>query len=258
MAWHFDESNDHVTIGDAPSLTLPDGDWTIGGWVRLTDNSGTAWQYFLSWGGFGASPNVNIYFVESGGNPANQIRVSTIDSDGDLVAALETSGSPGTSTDWQHIILQRFGTTFLLYIDGVADGSSSNADVNAINVSDDLFLGTRSDLTATRFFGGAMGDWFKIDRAISAGERAALANGMSASRINGIFNNTSWYVPMNTPNYVEHANQLTVTNNGSTQADHAPIALARRAPTFFMTIVGGVIIPTFNYPFNPGLNRGFN
>ena len=71
MAWHFDEVNDYVTLGDDAALTLPDGDWSLGGLVKLTDNTGSLYQYFLSWGSFAAAPSINIFFREASASDPN-------------------------------------------------------------------------------------------------------------------------------------------------------------------------------------------
>ena len=62
---------------------------------------------------------------------------------------------------------------------------------------------------------------FKLDRALSAGDIAGLANGTSPGRLSG---SNMWYLPMAAGAYAEHRKGgLTVSNTGSTAADHAPV-----------------------------------
>ena len=84
MAWHFDEtSGHHVLLGDNAALTLPDGDWTIAGWIYLDDNAGNFFQYFLSWGAVSASPSLNWFVDETGEANANKLKVIAYDAGGD-------------------------------------------------------------------------------------------------------------------------------------------------------------------------------
>ena len=73
MAWHFDETNDLVTVTDHTALTLPDADWTIAGWLKLTDNVGSAYQYVMHWGTFGSSPTMRLFFTEASAGNANKL-----------------------------------------------------------------------------------------------------------------------------------------------------------------------------------------
>ena len=219
MAWSFDESNDDVQITDDPVLTLPDGSWAIAGWLKLDNNTGTLFQYFLSWGGASASPSINLLFNEaSAASNPNELRFLIADSGGDQANGTST-GTPGTSTAWQHIIVQRSVSTYTQYVDGSADGSTVNAGVDAINVGTALYFGARSDEDADRRFGGDMAEWAKWDRALIDTERAALASGFSP-----LFfpRELKWYVPMVRP-YVELKEGLTVTNDGSAIGVHPAI-----------------------------------
>lgn len=211
MAWAFDEVNDYVTLGDDAALTLPNGDWTIGGWTKLTDNTGTLYQYFMSWGAFMATPAFQWFFTEASEGAAPNKLSWRFNS-----TTTNSTGTYGSSTAWQHIALQRSGTTVSLYVNGSADATTSSLSA-AVNVADTFYIGTRQDLNVDRFFGGTMSEWAKWDRALSADELASLALGYSP-----IFMKPVWYLPMQTA-YTETRVPLTVTNNGSTYGDHPRI-----------------------------------
>ncbi len=133
MAWHFDEtSGEHIQITDDPVLTFPDADWTLAGWIRLDDNVGSGFQYFVSWRGFNDTNNIQWLFAEASvATYANKLGFELQDADADNVGnptPVYTTGTPGTSTIWQHIALTRTGAgVFTQYVNGVADGTATGA-----------------------------------------------------------------------------------------------------------------------------------
>ena len=224
MAWSFDEVNDDVQFGDDAALTLPDGDWTIAGGIKLDDNAGALYQYFLSWGAIDASPSLNWLFRETGAANGDKLHFSLFDAGGDGDNNILTAGTPGTSVLWQHLILQRSGTVVTQYVNNVADGNFDDAAFDAVDVAGNLFLGCRSDQDADRRLGGDMAEWACWGRALDASERAGLAKWYSPLFYPG----WKWYVPMIRA-YQELIVPLTVTNDGSTIAPHPPIIYPSRA-----------------------------
>jgi hypothetical protein len=223
MAWSFDETNDNVQITDDAVLTLPDADWSLGGLVKLDDNVGTGFQYFFSWGTVSANPSVNIFFAETSQSTIpNQLKCIVRDADAEYTDGggdgVVSSTTPGTSVDWQHILLVRSGTTLTMYVDNVDVGSATNANVDEINVAANTFMGAREDLDAGRFLGGDMAEWAKWDRALNASERQALTDGYSPAFYP---HQRAWYVPM-VREYME-LHGLTVSNTGSTTGNHPRI-----------------------------------
>lgn len=215
MAWHFNEIDQEVQITDNAALTLPDADWTLGGWLKLDDNTGSNFQYFLSWGALNANPSCNWLVNESGAGDANKMQALVEDSGGQQFAVIST-GTPGTSTAWQHVALVRLGSTLTQYINGAADGTDTDATVDAVDVTTNLYFGTRSVDPTNRWFGGAMAEWAKWDRALSVGELLGLAAGWTPDH----FPTPVWQIRMFGGQYAEMRVPLTVTNNGSTAADH--------------------------------------
>ncbi len=219
MGWHVDEtSGHHVTIGDNAALTLPDGDWTMGGWIKLDDNTGNRYQYFLSWSGFSSDPSFQWFFHEALQADANKLSVRVRDADGDFYGTgnVMSTGTPGTSTAWQHLAAVRSGSTLTQYINGSADGSETDVSVNSCDATTAMYLGMRSDNDPNRRLGGAMAEWAKWDRALSTDELAALAAGWTPDQ----FPTPVWQLRMWGDEYSEMRVPLTVTNNGSTAADH--------------------------------------
>jgi len=218
MTWRFDESDDDVQIDDHAALTLPDSDWAIAGWIKLTDSTGAGAQCFLSWGAAGADPSLSWRFYEEDhASLANKLVLRLDDADGDI-AYRASAGTPGTSTVWMHLILQRSGNTYTQYVNGVADGADTEVAVDAINVATNLFFGSFPN--GVDRLGGDMAEWAKWDRALDATERGQLKDGVCPIAIAGLV----WWCPMISGEYSEIIVPLTVTNDGTVAATHPPIA----------------------------------
>jgi hypothetical protein len=231
MAWHFDEVDDRVQVADHAALSFPAGDWTIAGWVRLDDNSGTAFQYFISWGAVATVSSFNLYFNESGQASPNAITMNLLD-DAGIQVALASSATPGTNLNWQHIAVIHDGIFVRTYVDGIEVLAVDNASFGAL------------DEPGTWFFGGSMAEGCKWDRALSLNELTALVNGAAPVR----FLQWKWYIPMHAGQYAEYGAGLVMDNFGSTSADHAPVA-----PQFGFSGTdsdAGVLGPT-GQPFRP-------
>lgn len=213
MAWRFNRVDSKVQLVDHAALTLPDGDWTIAGWLKLDAHDSTKHQYFLSWGAYAAQPSLNWWFVHT----TNQLQLYSIDDDGTALDGVVSASTPGTSTIWQHLLLQRLGNTVTQYIDGVADGADLDAAYDGVNVGSNLYFGGRSVDPADRWLGGEMAEWAKWDRALDAAERGGLVKGYSPLCYPG----RKWCVTM-VREYQELIVPLTVTNTGSTVARHPP------------------------------------
>ncbi len=227
-----DTSGDHnnLTLADNTAFNFPDGDWTLAGWLKLDDNTGTAYQYFFSWGSFQATPSFNLAIGEtSGGDGPDDLLFDSRDDDGDLMDVNSTSNPFSSNTSWTHVIMQRSGTTITGYIDNSSVLSSTDATFDAINVAGDLHFGNRSDNATARRYGGDMAEWAKWDKALDANERQALVDGASPLTMP---QSLTWYVPM-VRNEVELLNNPSTTSADLTVASH-PITYYPSAP-FILT-----------------------
>lgn len=226
MAWSFNETDQYATIGDDAALSLPDGDWTIGGWLKLDDNDGTSYQYFFSWNTIGTNNSIGIYFREGGAYGQLTFRVK--DGDG-TEKTLISDGTPGSLTRWQHVLARRIDADnkVEMYLDGVYETYNWATDLGAVNHTGSLYLGARSDVSATRMYGGDMAEWAKWDRALSTDEIAALAAGYPVSDFYD--SAIKWHLPMN--DWTERIAGLTVTPVGSPPLVlDSPVMNQRRRP----------------------------
>jgi hypothetical protein len=117
-AWLF--TADEVEMADNAVLTFPDGDWTICGYFKLNQNTGTGTQTLFGHGAQGTASSFNLYIREaSNGTSPNAITLNPRDAEGDSSSAVVTAGTPGTSTAWQRVCATRTGSgTTTVYIDG--------------------------------------------------------------------------------------------------------------------------------------------
>ena len=232
MSWLFNSTTDRVTLTDNAALTFPDGDWTIGGWIKLSANDGTGFQYYMSWNNFNGLPSFQAYIGEESQTDATlrnkQLFNALSSTSGDAYNYTvninrPSTASPGSSTAWQHVLIRykKSTNTVDYFINGAADYSwTAGSLVNGINYAGSLYFGHRSDLAADRDFRGRLAEFAKWDRYIDNTEAAQLAAGDAPSLHN---TSMSWYCPM-INDFTESIVGITVTNtNASTDADHPTI-----------------------------------
>ena len=215
MAFSFDGTNDAVSLADNAALTLPDADWTISGWFKLTTITYPADDpRILQWGTSGA--NTIVLAFGTAGTDIDKIYLSSQDADTTVITA-DPGGNFSADTNWHNIIVQRSSTTVTVYLDNSSIASVSNASYDAVNNADSFYLGNGAALA--RPFGGLMAEWAKWDVALDASQRASLVSGYSPS-----FFKTSlmWYVPM-IREYIETKTGIVITNSGTIVADHPRI-----------------------------------
>jgi hypothetical protein len=195
VGYFFDEVTDYLTVTDSAVLDLPNSDWSIAGWVKLTDNDGAGFQYFYSHGTVDNANTLN-FFVDEGND---NLLVSIRDAGGDAwagaaVAGRLTAAGFGASTDWQHIILRRLTNTCSLFVNNVLAEEENDNTVGAIQPASNLILGGRLDLNSERFLGGYMAEWAKWDSALLAADRAALVAGYSPQLVKP--QSLVWHLPL--------------------------------------------------------------
>ncbi len=215
MARHFNGTSSLITLADNASLTLPDSDWTIAGWIRLTDVSSASHHYFYSHGGYNATPSVNWYVQAV----TNVLTANIADSDG--TSALIVNMVFDTVA-WRHVLLQRDGNTIRQFVDGIARGTVDATSVDTVNVAEPLYLGTRSNVPGTRYFQGDMAEWAKWNVALCSDEIAKLVAGVRPVDIGP---RPTWYLPM-CGGLNEEISAVAVVNSGTTEAEHPPHILA--------------------------------
>lgn len=165
-AWLFD-GTDTVTMADSDTLTLPTGDWSLSGWIKMSATS-TSLREVFEWGTTGGYPWIRLFINGSGMFPYNDLYVQYKSTSS--TAKFVVGGSVGDSTVWNHVAIVRSGNTLTMYYNGSSVGTPANMTYEyAINPSVAWYWG---DGTA---FNGALAEWAGwTDHALTAEELAAL------------------------------------------------------------------------------------
>ena len=174
----FDESDDYYTVGD-----FSYGDtFTLSMWMKVTDNTGSQYQYFYSHDALDTNPSLALYLHEDSVANPDDLEVRLRDS----VASIETvlsdvSAGDANVTDaaWHQVTLTRVRNgTNNLYVDSVSQGTSTGPDT-AIDPAGSINIGRREDGNVDRYFGGNLDEI-----RISDVER-------SADWVKTVYNNTN-------------------------------------------------------------------
>lgn len=194
-SWQFTDGADrHVQMSDDAALTFPAGDFSIGGFIRVTSNAGADVEYIVGWGTVGADPSMWIRFHEGGHANANKVRMLIRDNEGDNALNLSTATPGADLNNWHHILWVRDGTDFIFYYDGVFDSNDAlTGTVGACDVATTMKFGIGNDFDGGGRFGGDTAYWGKWDRALTQDEITGLAGGCDP---NSYPTNLAWALPM--------------------------------------------------------------
>lgn len=170
----WDEVDDFWAVDD---LTLYSGGVTVATYAKFTDNAGSAFQYFISYGNFAAVDSFNLYLVESGTvTTHNDILFKPYQAAADSARTIDYYTSEDVS---KHIIARHtnsnLGLRCSLLLDGVPSGSAGIPDAQITpGTSKPLYIGKRTDSNTARYFGGSIDYVFVWDRPLRDDEAAAF------------------------------------------------------------------------------------
>lgn len=180
----FDETNDTITMPDNAVLTLPDSDWTIAGWVKLADNTGSGDQTVWSHGGSSGNNRASLFFREtSAGASPDDLCFVLQDTDGTTTGDICSTSNPGTLVVWSHVTLTRASGVFTLYVNGASVATTTNASIDAVDPTTTFTWGGRND--ATNLLGGRLSSWTKWNRALTGTEIGLLSSGIRPDGVAG-------------------------------------------------------------------------
>ena len=218
MARNFNGTSSHFTIADHSALTLPDGAWTLAGWINIEDNDWANNTHVLSWNYRDYTPSVNLRLIggTQGWKP-NEFHFGTTDNSGNAVN-IYTTGNVAAS-GWRHLAIRRTAASEIaILVDGVVLGTSSNASYGAVNHNSSWFFGVTEIVRTDKYWRGGMAEWAKWNAELTTEQIAALAAGVRPTEIG---TRPAWYMPM-LGGLEEEIAGLAVTNSGTTIAEHPP------------------------------------
>ena len=175
-AWHFDGTSQYATTPDSNDLDLTSA-ITIAAWVKpeMVGSSNVPQQIVQK----ATTGSTNGYEIGLTGATSTAPQKAFIrfnkSSSGDTYRATSTTVYPTDGNTWIHVAGTWDGSTIRLYYNGVQQGSVPFAGPIATN-SLAIGVGGPPILDTSRMFKGAIDDVRIYDRALSAGEIAALAS----------------------------------------------------------------------------------
>lgn len=259
MAILFDELDDYFSIADAAGLTLPDGDWCVAIWTRVTDNSGSNYQYLLSNNNWGVNNSFNLFLCEAGeASDPNEWAIRLVDGDGTTVTFDSGAAAPGADGLWRLVVVQRRTADAQVQMWFCTPGATpalvgSDSDTNFDAIDGGAWnVGRRVDGNANRYYGSFAAELFKGDFSLSQEEIAALGAGVP---IYALGKSPSMYLVMGTSEATLRdlfgSNDAT-RSSAPTTAEHPPIT--RTTGAVFIGI-GAEPPPPPPPPSTPASNR---
>lgn len=183
MAIGFDEIDDYYSIVDAAELTLQDGDWIVGIWTRVTDNTGGYFQYLISNNALATNGSLNIYLREASASTPNAWSVYVQDDDGTAIN-FNSSSTPGGDSAWRLIIIQRRTADNEVQMwfcekDGTPSDEGSAADTGFDAVDGGAwYIGRRLGDPSDHWYGGEAAEFFKGNFSLTSAQIQALGAGL--------------------------------------------------------------------------------
>lgn len=196
MSIKFDESTTYYTAPDDASLTLQNGDWCFGVWVRMDSATVDNYQYIISVGGYNATGSYNLMYGET----VQQWLLQIKDDSDNVIADIFADASTAYGLDGidRLLICQRNGSDFEFYTcpfggTPVLEFSTTPAGFVAINNADGLTIGRRTATAGSRHFGNDASGFFKGDFSLTTEEIAALGGGLKPYQLGKTLDT---YLPM--------------------------------------------------------------
>lgn len=215
MARNFNGTSDYVSVADHAALaTLSYSAFSF--WIRCDTMADLDRHNIMNWGVFGANPN--IYCAIYGDNHANAGGIRFYYKSSLGVAAAIDFNDKITDSNWHHVAVSYVSSiTTSGWLDGVLQTDpGASLHLRNMDVSGSWYFGSGSG--DNKFFAGDIAEFAKFDAALSTEQIAALAAGVRPTEIG---TRPSWYWP-GLLGLDEEIAGLTMTNSGTTAAEHPP------------------------------------
>jgi hypothetical protein len=178
-AVQFNEYSSNVIVPDFPLTS----EFSVSFWFQENNHSATCEkEYLFSWGGPYTPNNVNVWL--SNWTPTSCLLADAEDANDTWLGAdaLTLADTTLFNGQWHHYCLTTSAAYGVKeYVDGVLRTTSPTIGGGAIDPGTNLFIGCRSDLNASRFYGGAIDDVRIYDSALAPSDVLALYSGTPAN-----------------------------------------------------------------------------
>jgi hypothetical protein len=157
----FDGTGDYLSIPNNSDWNFGSGDFTIDTWVKRADSGNP--QGIWTWR-TDSGDSTNNFNAEFNNNATvNAVRMYINNSDGTSYSF--SANTAITDTNWHHIAVVKNGTTVTIYLDGVADGSTTVS--GSFNMSSKAFnIASYYTVTPSNYFNGSV-DEFRVSKGIA-------------------------------------------------------------------------------------------
>lgn len=194
MSWKFNTGK-KVIIRSPVSLSLPTPGWTIGGWIRIADN--TTSYYLLT---ANLTTDVPYFYLRRETDGTLWGRYN--DDGGAHVARIFSVSAPAST--WVFVSLRRKSGAFT-----ATAGDTSETLGTGLTFYDGHFSQMQfGDYAGTSRLNGYLAHWAKWNRHLSNAEIAALARGLPPSAVP----TPAWYFPMDS--LLDAQGQVTAVPSG--------------------------------------------
>jgi hypothetical protein len=171
------DGNDCVNFKKPPSLDFGTGNWSVCAWIKTTQSGAVDPNKGTIFGKGGDSTLGIRYMLTMGEVTSGMVTLTT---DDDVTKVQVTSSIAVNNNVWHHIVGMRDGSTLLLYVDGLLDGTNTlPAGYNLAGTSQhNAYVGAITNHTNSslyKFYDGLIDDVRVYSRALSRAEIEYLA-----------------------------------------------------------------------------------
>lgn len=156
----FDGTDDYITVPDAASLQVTDNTITLSAWVDTEGDLDNDEGFILK----GANNDESYMLGTNDAGASNEQIRGRINNSGN-----NFQGGQISTTAWSYAVVVYDGTNVIGYVDGVQQFSSAFSTNIDAGIGEAVLLGTRADLTGTRFFEGILDELRISEAAHTAG-----------------------------------------------------------------------------------------
>ncbi|MEQ8628639.1 DUF2341 domain-containing protein [Ekhidna sp.] len=167
----LDGTDDYITVPDAASLRVTDNTITLSAWVDTEGDLDNDEGFILK----GANNDESYMLGTNDAGASNEQIRGRINNSGN-----NFQGGTVPTTSWAYAVVVYDGSNVIGYVNGVQQFSNAFTTNIDNSVGEAVLLGTRADLTGTRFFEGILDELRISEAAHTAGWVATEYNNQSS------------------------------------------------------------------------------